>query len=439
MASDSRELPSASLAGGISFVVLQLLPNLAAGLFSPRARVVRLVTRLDTERRAAAALARMRREHPGEAVRILGGRIVLVFGVEAIREVLDRSAEDFGSDAGAKQRGMCHFQPGAATISRDGEWRERRRFNEAVLAGPERVHPDASRFAAVVREEVAGLPAGTLEWASWEELFRRITLRIVLGDSARDDDELIGHLDAMMAEANRLVGLRESKHFDPFYERLERYLRERAPGSLAARFDDAKPDTATRAVNQVPHWLFAMKDTLAANSFRALAAIAAGAEVQRRVDGELEGADLADPRAIDGLRYLEGCLHETMRLWPTTPLLVREAIRDTTLLGAKVEEGTPVMIVNAFNHRDEESLPDGARFRPERFEGGERDYRFNHLSNGSQVCAGEHLAVFVGKAVLANVLERGEATLERPRLDLSAPLPHMLDFFDVRVRVAAPS
>jgi cytochrome P450 len=121
-----------------------------------------------------------------------------------------------------------------------------------------------------------------------------------------------------------------------------------------------------------------------------------------------------------------------MRLWPTTPLLARETTRDTTLAGEAVPEGTPVMILNTANHRDPERVSDADRLVPERWANGKRDYRFNHLSNGTQDCPGGPMVLLLGKAVLARMLERYELQLEEPRLEPGEPLPHMLDFFSIR-------
>jgi cytochrome P450 len=90
------------------------------------------------------------------------------------------------------------------------------------------------------------------------------------------------------------------------------------------------------------------------------------------------------------------------------------------------------MILNTFNHRDPDTVSDADRLRPERWEGGTRDYRFNHLSNGTQDCPGGPMVLLLGKAVLARMLERFRLTLEEPRLDPGEPLPHMLDFFAAR-------
>jgi cytochrome P450 len=149
-----------------------------------------------------------------------------------------------------------------------------------------------------------------------------------------------------------------------------------------------------------------------------------------------EAGDLSDPEAVDGLRLLGGCLQEAMRLWPTTPLLARETTCPVTLAGTPLDEGTQVMIMNTFNHRDAEQIPDAHRARPERWmDGAERDPRFNHLSGGSQYCPGVPLVLLLGKAVLARVLERLTLELRAPALDTSGDLPHMLDFFAIELAV----
>jgi len=438
-ATKGSELPSASLAESARFIAAGLVPSLARGLFKPRRGVMKVLTALDADRRAVAVLSDIRRRHGGQGVRLLGGRIVTLWGRDAIREVLDRSAEDYASDSGAKAKGMSHFQPDALTLSRGEEWRDRRAFNEAVLATREPVHPDAARMLAVVEDEVRRLDLrSTLTWADWERLFDRITLRVIFGDRARDDQELTGLLERLMGEANRLVALGTNGEYHEFYGRLERRLIDPEPGSLVARFADAPHSDRTRVVQQLPHWVFAMRDTLGANAYRALAVINADPLVEERVRDELGAGDLGDPEHVAGLRYLEGCLQEAMRLWPTTPLLARETTKRTTLAGAELDEGTQVMILNTFNHRDAESVPDAHRLRPERWIEGERDPRFNHLSGGSQYCPGVPLVLLLGKAVLARVLERHELTLEAPALEAGRDLPLMLDFFDIEFRVRAP-
>jgi hypothetical protein len=168
----SGGLADASLREALGVLATGVVPALVRGLFAPRRRAMKLLTRVDADGRAIAFLTRVRRRHDGQGVRLLRGRLIVLWGVDAIREVLDRSAELYASDAGAKAKGMSHFQPDALTLSRAPEWRDRRSFNEAVLATHERVHPDGRRFVEVVADEVDRMPLGLmLEWRDWERLF----------------------------------------------------------------------------------------------------------------------------------------------------------------------------------------------------------------------------------------------------------------------------
>ena len=434
--SDSR-LPSASLADSVRFVAGALIPSVSRGLFSPRRGVLKVLTRTNADARVGALMTSLRSKYGGSGLRLLGGRIVTLWGPDEIREVLDRSAVEYDSGGGAKGKGMSHFQPDALTLSSGDEWRDRRVFNEHVLATGDRLHPDAARIVGVCLDEVdkLGRPK-SLEWEHWEQLFDHITLRVIFGDGAREDQELTELLEKLMSQANRIAGLSHGDEYYEFYGMLERRLRDPEPGSLIARFADAPQSDTTRVVHQIPHWMFAMRDTLGANAYRALALLASDASLASRVREEIGGRDLGDPAVVAELSLVEGVLQEAMRLWPTTPLLARETKCPVRLAGEELDEGTQVMILNTFNHRDTSAIPDADRLVPERWtDGRERDPRFNHLSGGSQYCPGVPLVLLIGKAVLARWVDRHDLTLEEPALDASGDLPRMLDFFAVRFTV----
>lgn len=429
----SAGLADASMRETMGVLATGVVPALVRGLFAPRRGAMKLLTRVDADGRAIEVLTALRRRYDGQGVRLLGGRLIVLWGVDAIREVLDRSAELFASDSGAKAKGMSHFQPDALTLSRGPEWRDRRPFNESVLAAHERVHPDGRRFVEVVADEVDRMPVGqVLEWRDWERLFDLITLRVIFGDRARCDQRLTGLLESLISQGNRLVGLKRGDDYYELYGELERRVRDPEPGSLLARIADAPHSDLTRVVQQIPHWMFAMRDTLAANAYRALAVIVADPPVERRVREDMIGADLCDPRAIDGMSYLGGCLHEAMRLWPTTPLLAREVVHDVTLAGEQVPAGTQILMVNVFNHRDPDHVEDADRLVPERWRSEAIDYRFNHLSNGSQDCPGGPLVLLLGKAAIVQVLSRWTLGLDEPSLPAGESMPTMFDFYSAR-------
>ncbi len=277
-------LGEASLTESLTVVGTGVVPALVRGLFSPRPGAMRFLTARNADARAVKELSKLRRKYGGQGLKLLGGRLVVLWGEPAIREVLDGSADAYAGNAGAKAKGMSHFQPDALTMSYGKEWRDRRQFNEAVLAARERLHPSAERFLAVVADEVGRLGlVDRLTWSEWERLFDHVTLRVIFGDEARDDQELTARLERLMGQANRLVGLSPNDDYYEFYGTLERYLRDPAPDSLLGQIAQAPHSDETRVIQQIPHWMFATRDTLAANTFRALAVIAADDAVSRRV------------------------------------------------------------------------------------------------------------------------------------------------------------
>ena len=152
------------------------------------------------------------------------------------------------------------------------------------------------------------------------------------------------------------------------------------------------------------------------------------AQQQKLVDAELD-------RSPNGGPYLEACLHEAMRLWPTTPMLARVTTTDVDWDGATVPEGTQVVIVNTFMHRDPDRHDFADRFAPEAWIDGRAadDWSFNHLSHGPQGCPGSGLALFLGRTLIARVLTERQIGLVNPKLDPGRPLPHMVDFFGIRI------
>src|SRR3954447_15930627 len=129
----TTKLADASLGESLRFVATGLVPSVARGLFAPRPKAMSLLTRLNTDRRAIAFLDGIRSKYGGDGVRFMRGKMTVLWGEDAIREVLDNSATKYASDAGAKKKGMSQFQPDALTLSRGDDWKDRRAFNEAVL------------------------------------------------------------------------------------------------------------------------------------------------------------------------------------------------------------------------------------------------------------------------------------------------------------------
>ena len=196
----------------------------------------------------------------------------------------------------------------------------------------------AQEGAALI-DEIESDGDGYLDWDAFNLCVRRITLRAVLGDDARDDGRVFELLSKLMEEANGLPKER-SEHYEPFRRRIEGYVSDPEPESLVGLFADAPAGPDTDPAGQVPHWLFACGDTLAINAYRALALITTHPEQRARVVAEVNEADTTEAddvgssltaAGIAGLDHLEACVEDAMRLYPTTPLLSRETDREVAL------------------------------------------------------------------------------------------------------------
>ena len=388
-----------------------------------------MATKAGVDGQAVGLLRGMARSSEGRPVwvRVIKDEALLLLDPADIERVLDGSPAPYASDPPAKRDGMVAFQPDAVTISRGALWRNRRRFNEAVLKSPgggKLLKTWETTCAEELERMLAGpvaVAGGEIDWDAFHECVQRIARRIILGDGAAEDERLTELLGELMSDANSMPG--ESGEGTAELEAMiGRHAKRADRGSLVARFAKAPSDAKTNPLGQVPHWLFALGDTLAINALRALAVLASD--------------DAVADRARESREYLGACLQEAMRLWPTTAMLSRETTEDVELRGETVPAGTQILIVNTFSHRDRDRVTYADRFAPEKWldKGVATAYGgFNFFSRGPQVCPGTAIATGVGEELLAGLLDGYELEALSPRLDLDEKLPHMVDFFGIRV------
>ncbi|XP_050206490.1 cytochrome P450 81Q32-like [Mercurialis annua] len=104
---------------------------------------------------------------------------------------------------------------------------------------------------------------------------------------------------------------------------------------------------------------------------------------------------LLDESHLPKLPYLQNIISETLRLYPTAPLLVPHMSSDDCKVGGyDVPRGT-MLLVNAWAiHRDPTLWDDATSFKPERFDSGEADLenRLMPYGLGRRSCPGAGLA-----------------------------------------------
>jgi cytochrome P450 len=436
----AAEFKHASTLEGLRFTAQIVVPNVFLGLFNKREVPARLASSVGTDYLGYRLVAGMVRNYGPEPfyVRVALDEALLVHHPDDLRFVLGGSPDPFASDPEGKRKGVVAFQPDGLTISRGQEWKVRRQFAEAVLDTGKPMHRLAQPFADVAVETARELASDTIRWQTINKAVQRMTRRILFGDTAADDEDLSALLGELLSAGNRMPG-QPAPRYEELVSRIASYLADPQPNTLAALISQA-PDPGVPPASQVVHWLFAMGDTLAANVFRTLAVLSTHGEQLREVNAEMADADIESATGIAKLDYLAGCLFETMRLWPSNQLNGRVATRDVEFPnGAVLPEGRQVLIYNVFNHRNRDRIPYADRFAPAEWVSGDagNDWSYNFFSHGPQRCPGAGLAVFLGQAMLAQLIHAGATNISGARLDPAEPLPHGLDLYRFSVAIGA--
>ncbi|GAB4970127.1 hypothetical protein MAHJHV53_34410 [Mycobacterium avium subsp. hominissuis] len=145
-------------------------------------------------------------------------------------------------------------------------------------------------------------------------------------------------------------------------------------------------------------------------------ATAAG-EVRRVLAGRPPAA--AD---LSGLTYLNGVVHETLRLYPPGVISARRAMRDLRFEGRRIRSGRLLIFSPYVTHRLPEIWPEPRRFAPERWDPDAPRYRrpapheFIPFSAGLHRCVGAAMATTEMTVMLARLLARTRLRLPAQRL-----------------------
>jgi hypothetical protein len=417
-----------------------ILPTLAKGPIIRRRWAVGVAERHDLVGRAVRRMQRLH-ERYGDGpllMRVPVRKQAVLLAPDDVRRVLDGSPEPFAADSSEKRASLSHFNPKTVLISRGEDRADRRRFNEAVLDTGCPMHRLAERFHTVVEEESGALlararRADALDWEVFGDAWFCVVRRVVLGDAARDDRAFTRLHERLRAYAN-LAFVQPIRHElrERFLTRLNQYLDDPEPGSLAAIMGGTPTTPRTAPDHQPPHWMFAA-DPAGMTVFRTLALLAVHPEHEERARAEAAGGDPSLP-------FLRRCVLETLRLWPTTPMILRESRSDTRWDSTVLPAGTGILIYAPFFHRDDRHLPFAHRFAPEVWEpgGAAAQWSFVPFSAGPVRCPAEQLVLMLTSSMLAALL-RGARYRERhpAKLAASTAMPSTLDNYTLRFGLEA--
>ncbi|XP_050329316.1 cytochrome P450 4d1 [Bactrocera neohumeralis] len=182
---------------------------------------------------------------------------------------------------------------------------------------------------------------------------------------------------------------------------------------------DGKPLSNLDIREEVDTFMFEGHDTTSAAITFFFYNIATYPECQRKCYAEIVdifGKDTSKPvtyEALNNLTYVELCIKETLRLFPSVPLLGRKVTQECEINGKVLPAGTNIGISPLYLGRQESIFPDANIFKPERFDISNdakkvNPYAYIPFSAGPRNCIGQRFAMLEVKSIVTNVLRHFE-------------------------------
>ncbi|KAG8234731.1 hypothetical protein J437_LFUL000965 [Ladona fulva] len=163
---------------------------------------------------------------------------------------------------------------------------------------------------------------------------------------------------------------------------------------------------------EVDTFMFEGHDTTASSISWTLYLLGRHPDIQERVwqevDEVLGDERISSMQKLTELRLLDRCIRESLRLYPSVPLIARKLREDVKLGDYIAPAGSEVFIHLILAHRDPDIFPEPDKFDPDNFlpENCEKrpPFAFVPFSAGSRNCIGQKFALQEMKTVLATIL-----------------------------------
>jgi cytochrome P450 len=379
----------------------------------------------------------------GDVVRFRAGppgariELHLLFHPDAAHRVLAGASANYRKDNAFYAEIRSAFGDGLLT-SQDADWQRQKRFLQPLF-GPKRV----DGYAAAMGEQVDDLVhrwrsrlPGTLDvHDEMTALTLGTVCRILFGE---DVDRVLPvvqrSFDPLGAAVRRraMAGLRLPREWPtPVNRRLLRAKRDlhgvcdeivarrRADGErrqdmlgllLDAR-DEGRSLSDAEVRDQVLIFLLAGHETTSTALTYALHLLGRDPGVQRRVRAEVSavtGDSSVTAQHAAALPYTTMVLKETMRLYPSAPLLGRRAVEEDQILGCRIPAGADVVVAPWVIHRHPDFWEQPHRFDPQRFVPEREKARYRYawfpFGGGPRGCIGQHFSMLESVIALATLV-----------------------------------
>lgn len=353
-------------------------------------------------------------------------RFTYAFGAEANEAILSTHAHRL--TWGEVLEALVPVDGETALVVTDGPDHDRRRKLVQPAFHRRRIDAYVTVMAEEARRRISAWPVGgTVE--VHEELrrcIRRIVIRTLFGDGFVDQAERFGDaIEPALAYVQRPPTSRLDRSIFPPYRRAmaaraaadelvyAEIGRRRAaiaagdePGDdvlswlLAAQDGDQLTDLEVR--DQVVSLIAAGYDTTAAGAAWLVHALHSRpdvlAELRAEIDRELPGGAPVDAAALARMRWLDGVVQESLRLWPPGAISGRRVHADVEICGVSVPAGRTLLYSAWVTQRDARWWPDPLRFAPGRWVDGHPDHHerapgaFVAFGGGGRRCIGFAMA-----------------------------------------------
>lgn len=180
---------------------------------------------------------------------------------------------------------------------------------------------------------------------------------------------------------------------------------------------------------EVDTFMFEGHDTTSAAISWCLFLFGSDQEVQNKIYDEVSsilGDDLnraATMKELNDMKYLECCIKEALRLFPSVPLMARHLNEDVQIGEYIVPKGSTAMILTYQLHRDPEVWPNPERYNPDRFlpenSSGRHPYAYIPFSAGPRNCIGQKFAILEEKVILSSIIRKFKVEAIDRREDLT--------------------
>ena len=164
---------------------------------------------------------------------------------------------------------------------------------------------------------------------------------------------------------------------------------------------------------EVDTFMFEGHDTTAVSLAWTLYLLGLNPHIQTRIQDELDtifGSERerdVTPEDLKHMNYLECVIKESLRMFPSVPLIGRKLTEDMNSDKYLIPKGTTVYLFVERLHFDPQMFPEPLQFKPERFEGNSTSninaFTYVPFSAGARSCIGKRFALNEEKIILTKI------------------------------------